>query len=125
MASIFDGDWRSLIIRNGSPDNDNVFHIVVNPANNQLEPNSTHNGVAISGTVGRGNVFDHILIRETNPRRNYKGILLVNGATMIISGLQNLNPQRLDELDKGGKFSEKEIRKLFDQEQEIWIATKP
>lgn len=128
MANIFDGDWRSLIIKNGSPDTDDVFHIEVDttdPSNLKLEPKSKHNEKPITGRVAKGRVFDHIIIREEDPKAVYKGILLVNGATMIISGLQNLKPQALIELKRDGNLTVEELLKLFDQEQEIWIATKP
>jgi hypothetical protein len=124
MASIFDGDWRSLIITNGNPGDDPAFHIEVDPTNNKLEPKSKHGEKFIRGQVGRG-VFDHIIIREDDPKAVYKGILLVSGATSIISGLRNLNPQILFDLEREGNLTEKELRNLFQQEQEVWIATKP
>jgi hypothetical protein len=125
MAHIFDGDWRSLIVQNGSPKNDDVFHLEVDPTSFKLV-NSTHNGKGIEGQAGRGKVFDHIIIREAGPPKVvYKGILLVNGATSVISGLQNLNPNIAFELESEGNLTEKELLNFFEQEQEIWIATKP
>lgn len=123
MANIFDGDWSSSIVPNGDERRDGTFHIEVDPQNNKLEPLSNHNGRPITGRVGRGSRFNAIIINEENPRVRYKGSLIVDGASSIISGFQDLNPDGLLKSEAGD--SEKSDPEFFDQLQEVWVATKP
>jgi len=124
MAHILDGDWRSFQIIDGNPMNDDGFHLEIDPASGDIKQGSRHGALDITGDVVQGSVYHRIFIQQVGPpKRNYKGILVLNGPNMMICGLLNLNPQFL--LEKGKVLTERELVKFFDQEQEIWVATKP
>lgn len=125
MAHILDGDWRSSIVKNGNPQNDGVFHIEVDTSNGKLEPKSKHGDKAIKGGVGKGSAFHSIRIIKESEQIEYRGVLIVDGATKIICGFQNLDPDAFLSLIKRAEENPREKKALFDQIQEIWVATKP
>lgn len=123
MAHILDGEWRSFQINDGDPMNDDGFHLQLDPTGN-IMPGSKHGTFDITGDAHQGTVFHRIFISQAGPpKRHYLGIVVLNGPNMMICGLLNLNPQFL--LEKGKDLTERELVKFFDQEQEIWVATKP
>lgn len=129
MASIFDGPWRSSIVPSGNDRPDGTFHIEVDAQNRLV--NSTHhleNGDirSISGEVIRGTRFHSILIDEFTPARvRYKGSLTVeNGPPFMVSGLQDLDPEGAA-CDEAAGLTGDARTALFDQLQEVWVATKP
>jgi hypothetical protein len=142
MAHILDGDWRSTIFnRRGEPLPDDRFHLVIDETTGEIKSGSTHEGHPVTGGVTPGGEHHHI-IEVTNHRNHlYKGILIVNvhapgGGFMLLCGARRLNApmQTADrrtvvgdsERERGGKNdSAKESFELFDQEQIIWVATKP
>jgi hypothetical protein len=124
MPHILDGDWRSFVVPKGTPRDDGNFHLEINPSSGDLG-GSMHNGNGVEGEVTEGSVFHYIRIHDTAEDIEYRGVLIYRGATMILCGLQDLNPggdpvrfrERQDELESKGLF--------FGQEQEVWVATKP
>ena len=124
MAHILDGDWRSFQIKDGDPTNDEGFHLEIDPASGDIKQGSKHGALDITGDAHQGSVFHRIFIKQAGPpKRNYLGILVLNGPSMMICGLLNLNPQFL--LEKEKVLTDREFFALFEQEQEIWVATKP
>ena len=122
MPHILAGDWRSFVVENGTPRPDQSFHLEINDAG-QVLAGSTHGGAAVKGTASPANSeFHHIFIDKPAPRKKYRGFLLVSGPQLILVGVINRNPL-LDGLEEG--LTTDKIANLFDQQQEVWIATKP
>lgn len=128
MPHILQGDWRSFVIQNGNPTNDQTFHLVINEANGDLEAGSTHAGAAVTGKAAPGaSQTQHIKIEKATPKKKYRGFLLVNGPQLIMVGVANLNPTdaMTEAINNKNDFSPDELAAFFDQQQEVWIATKP
>lgn len=128
MTHILSGDWRSFVVMNGTPTNDQTFHLVINEADGVLQAGSTHAGAAVTGTAAPGaSTTQHIKINKQTPKKKYRGFLLVNGPQLIMVGVANLNPTDAltGAINKRNDFTPDEIDALFDQQQEVWIATKP
>ncbi|HSE18960.1 MAG TPA: hypothetical protein VLB46_18010 [Pyrinomonadaceae bacterium] len=128
MAHVLSGDWRSFVIQNGAPTNDQTFHLVINEANGVIQAGSTHGGAAVTGQAAPGaSPTQHIKIDKAVPKKKYRGYLLVNGPQLMLVGVANLNPtDALTEAIKNkDDFSPDELAAFFDQQQEVWIATKP
>jgi hypothetical protein len=122
MSHFMQGDWRSFVVRNGDPREDQSFHLVINDAG-LIQGGSTHGANAVTGNVVQGPAFHQIFIDKATPRKKYKGVLLVNGPQMIICGVANLDP--VVNFEGKGDLKEDDIFNFFDQQQEVWIATKP
>src|ERR1044072_2154082 len=98
MAHILDGKWRSFVVIAGNAFDDKEIKIKVDESNNRLEPNSTHGGDPVTGTVLQGSNFLTITIKKGN--RRYKGILVSSGASMTISGFVDLDASLVEPLIK-------------------------
>jgi hypothetical protein len=127
MAHIFEGRWRSSVVKNGVPTPDDPFDLLVDEGSGQIKPGSKQGADDVRGAAGQAGPFHHIKIDVPIPntpqfKRKYKGFLLVNGPQLIIVGVANLNP---DFFEGKSDFKKGEIFNFFDQQQEVWIATKP
>jgi hypothetical protein len=121
MAHILAGKWRSSIIKNGQPTDDAEFDLKINEGNGLIEQGSKHGNADVEGQASTGaSTRHHIKINHKQaPGSKFKGFLLVNGPQLIMVGVANLNPTAF--VGEGGL----DPNAFFDQEQEIWIATKP
>jgi hypothetical protein len=124
MAHILTGDWRTFVVKNGTPTNDDPFKLVLND-DGEFQAGTSHGGKPITGGASKANaIAHHIQIRRDEaPKRRYRGFLLVNGPQLVIVGVANLNPAA--DADGLAGMSSDEIADFFDQQQEVWIATKP
>ena len=88
-----------------------------------IQGGSTHGGAAVTGEGSSATAtFHHIKIRKETPKKRYRGFLLVNGPQLVLVGVINRNPQ----IDADGLAgTPDEVADFFDQQQEVWIATKP
>lgn len=119
MAHTLTGVWKSFIVRNGNPVPDDQFDLRVNEGNGHLEAGSKHGTADITGGGSPGaSQRHHIQIDQAVPAKKFKGFLLVNGPQLVMVGVANLNPDAVPEGDV-------DPTAFFDQQQEIWIATKP
>jgi hypothetical protein len=121
MPHILDGDWRSFLVKEGTPIPDGTFHIEVDE-NGDLT-NSGHGPNPITGGVVSGGFFHQIFINQAAPPRFYKGILIVNGPSQVLCGAGTLNPRFF--LEREDRVTEEDLLRFFRQEQEVWVATKP
>jgi len=122
MAHFLDGNWRSFVSRDGNAVDDKVIHLEIDPATGVLTANSTHDGTRITGEVKRGTHFDHVFFNK-GTQRAYRGILVLNGPTMVLCGHLVLNTGGL--FSAASTLSEDEVMNLLAQVNEVWIATKP
>jgi hypothetical protein len=124
MAHILAGEWRSFVVssQTGEPGGDKKFILKINEASGLIEAGSTHDGAAVEGKASPGNApFHNIKIDKPSGPKKYRGYLLVNGPQLMLVGFVNRDP--------GGPppegLSADETTAFFDQQQEVWIATKP
>jgi hypothetical protein len=122
MAHFMDGDWRSFVSRDGNAADDKLFHLEIDPASGILTANSRHDGTLITGQVIRGGHFHHVFFNKGTARA-YRGILVMNGPTMMLCGHVILNSVGV--AAGASSMSEDEVMSLFQQVNEVWIATKP
>ena len=122
MAHILTGDWRTFVVKNGTPTDDDPLKLVLNDAG-AFQAGTAHGGKPITGGASPANAaVQHIQIRKDEPKKRYRGFLLVNGPQLVLVGVANLNPTDADGL---AGMSADEVADFFDQQQEVWIATKP
>lgn len=120
MAHILAGKWKSFIVKNGNPTPDGEFDLKITEGNGHVEQGSKHGNADVTGNASPGaSDKHHIKLDQTNPASKFKGFLLVNGPQLVMVGVANLNPDAF--AGEGGLDPDA----FFDQEQEIWIATKP
>jgi hypothetical protein len=125
MPHILAGDWKSFVVSSvtGTPGPDEGFHLNINEASGLIEAGSTHGTGAVNGNASPGNsAFHTIKINKPAPFKKYRGFLLVNGPQMILVGFVNRDPGMVN-LKEGSTAEDR--ANFFDQQQEVWIATKP
>ena len=128
MAHIFDGNWRSFIVINGTKFTDKKIKIKVNPRGNTLEPDSTHGDEPVTGKATDGPDFHAITINKGS--NQFKGVLTEHDdGTLSICGFLDLDASFLASLRKEAGWtddgSDKRATLTTGQEQEVWVATKP
>jgi hypothetical protein len=123
MSHILAGDWRSFVVQNGLPAPDQTFHLNINEGSGAIEAGSTHGGATVTGKASPGNSpVHHIGIDKQTPNKKYRGYLLVNGPQLMLVGFLNRDPD-MDTLTEGA--TPDDIANFFQQQQDVWIATKP
>ena len=128
MAHILAGEWRSFVVngQNGTPEGDQKFNLNINEASGLIEAGSTHgngpNPVTVTGKASPGNAPFHNIRIDRPDAKKYRGYLLVNGPQLMLVGFLNRAPGN-DGLPEGA--TAEEVADFFDQQQEVWIATKP
>ena len=122
MPHFMDGDWRSFVSRRGNATDDKIIHLEIDPATGVLTANSTHDGTRITGEVVQGPHFHHVFFNK-GTQRSYRGILVLNGPTMMLCGHVILNSGGV--FASASSLSEDEVMNLLQQVNEVWIATKP
>jgi hypothetical protein len=127
-------DFTSTVYseRTGEPLPDSAFHFDVDEATEQLRlPQSTHQGRALTSGRVRGNNHIELIDHRGN---EYVGILIVNiplpnnTSLKVICGRRRLNVLRTDRGEATtaeGEGAEGKRPALLDQENAIWVATKP
>jgi hypothetical protein len=129
MPHVFADNFSSTIIResDGEPLPDDAFHIEVNEATEELRvPQSTHHNRPITSGRVRGNHHIELVDDRGNV---YKGRLIVNiplpnnSSLKVICGRRRLNVG--DARTAAVKGTDRQAPELLDQENAIWIATKP
>ena len=125
MAHILAGRWRSSVVssQTGEPGGDGEFVLNINEGTGVIEGGSTHAGATVTGRASAGNApFHNIKIDKASGPKKYRGYLLVNGPQLMLVGFLDRNPGGGPPPDG---FSAEETASFFDQQQEVWIATKP
>jgi hypothetical protein len=122
MAHILEGDWRSFLVREGTPTPDGTFHIEVE-TNGDLRNSNHGTGIPIMGGVVSGGFFHQIFIHQPAPPRLYKGVLIINGPSQVLCGAGILDPSAF--LENEGRMTEEDILRILTQQQDVWVATKP
>ncbi len=138
MAHKLSGDWRSFTVDStGQRFNDNSFHLVINEASGTVDPaSSTHEGRPVQRGQAVVRDFNRIEILD---HRNafYEGVLVIDlPEFQMLCGRRQLKASRrtgeqADDAgqekkrdDEGGSAEESKARP-GQQEQVIWVATKP
>ncbi len=136
MPQTFEGDWRSILIPDtGGPIDNLQFHLHVDPTN-RLLPSSTHLGGAITGDVTD---YSITIIETFTPTSSITYVgnlcgevraggrlhLMVCGVATLVT-LVPLDEETIAAAEKFPVLRDMlERNSLFDQIQEIWVATKP
>lgn len=124
MAHFLSGEWRSFVVNgtNGVPGGDDKFILNINDGG-MIDPGtSSHGAKPVSGKATSNQSHHSIKIDKPSETKRYRGYLLVNGPQMLLVGFINRDP---DDAAPPEGASEEEIASFFDQQQEVWIATKP
>ncbi len=124
MAHILSGEWRSFVVNSvtGEPQGDQRFILNINEGTGEIDPGtSSHGGSSVSGSATSNGGFHNIKINKAAGPKKYRGYLLVNGPQLMLVGFVDRTPAGPP--PEGA--SDEEIASFFNQQQEVWIATKP
>lgn len=137
MAHILSGDWSSFTINSdGDLDEDDDIHLDIDEGTGDIKSGSHQNGHKLRGKATRAGNHYVIQIINDEDRRTYDGILfpepIFGGQEKrrVVNGRVRLDfVPPLDALtDEGGEYKPKEqseSKRFFDQEQAIWVGSKP
>jgi hypothetical protein len=136
MAHKLSGDWTSTTIdERGRRLPDDRFHLAIDEDSGTVDnTRSTHRGRPVrSGQAVRGDVHRIEIVNHLG--MTYRGALVVDTESLqVLCGFRTQNEdQRAEERDDDAPQDYKDVesgesegrRRRLDQEQVIWVATKP
>lgn len=137
MAHDFDGPWSSFTIDcNGKKKNDGKFEFTIDEQTNKIKAGGKHKPPTGGETdvTGEAKVqsvdFKRIIIERGEDV--YEGILVPGNGNNLVCGYLNLAGDDIDRREddtadetKGAEEGRSRSRRRANQEQAIWVATKP
>lgn len=136
MTHVFEGIWDSTTINEeGDPKIDGRFNLTIDARSGNIIPPSVHiaanmTETAVTGTTTVGR-FKRITI-FLGSRRRYEGVITPGSSDKFVGGLLSVSGDDFErgeddgeEETKGDESGKSRSRRLTNQEQAIWVATKP
>jgi hypothetical protein len=127
MAHVLDGSWSSATIdENGDPEKEGKFDLSIDEKTGKIKSGSKHTDPTGAETEvtgqAKGGKFQRITIERGS--HTYQGILNPKDDKML-NGLLNLDGVEFDRREDDSADETKRGKREQQQEQAIWVATKP